>query len=341
VVSSWVPYLGEVLFRLSQGWQNFDQGLQAGLPPMEAGLSHWNNDVLAMAQAVAHQQALVGAADLVKSIAQRTEPRAEVASSTRLFQARNAATWQTGLTTRYRRGGGELARVKALLHDARDGFTADRRADLLRGVPLVDITKRGGTDLIGEYAWRGMDTLSLHVDLLLGSSEVPIGWGAAENRRMPMRPRGLHGGSWRDNPRASRLANALLVPRSGYLGIPEIRDVIRPTQRRDLRVDYSVELRLPQALTQTVDRIPVTDALEGLDGQRHTTAPVAVDGALHAISTASVLFRRPLERGDRRREWPNLFSPYWQARLVPVEGSTRALAAPLKGLVVDPYAVLP
>jgi hypothetical protein len=341
VVSSWVPYLGEVMFKLSQGWQRIDQGLQVGLPPMEGALSQWNNDVLAVAQAVAHQQALVGAADLVKTIAQRTEPRAEVSASTRLFQARNAASWQTGLTTRYRRGGGELARYKALLHDSRDGFTADRRANLLRGVPLVDITKRGGTDLMGEYAWRGMDTLSLHIDLLFGSREVPIGWGAAENRRLPMRTRGIHGGSWRDNPRASRLANAMLVPRSGYLGIPEIRDVIRPTQRRDLRVDYSVELRLPQTLTQTVDRIPVTAALEGLDGQVHDTVPVAVDGALHALSTASVLFRRPVDRSDRRHEWPSLFSPYWQARLVPVAGATRALAAPGKGLAVDPYAVLP
>lgn len=70
-------------------------------------------------------------------------------------------------------------------------------------------------------------------------------------------------------------------------------------------------------------------------------APAYADAALHAIASAEVYFQRPAERADRRVEYPSLFNPYWQARLVPVPALDRQLTATSRGLQVDPFAVLP
>ena len=339
-VTAWVPAVGHALASVSQVWGGVDRVLQSTLPVAEGAISHWNVDVLAAAQGIMHQQALIGAADLVDTVAKATEPRAEVAAATRLFEVRNATGWQSGLTTRYRRGSGELRRFSTLLGSARDGFTADRRAELLPSNPFIDFRKRGGTDLIGEYAWRGMDTRALHVDLPFGSSEVPLGWGAAESRRLAVATRGFHGGSWRDNPRSSRLADRAMRISSSYAGLPEIRDVVQPSRQQDLRLRYSVGLALDKNRVRTADR-ELTSGVLLPDASAMPLQPEFAGNQLYALSTAEIYFRRPVSRADGRLEFPSLFNPYWQVHLVGLDAPVRALAAPDRGLVVDPYAVLP
>jgi hypothetical protein len=205
----------------------------------------------------------------------------------------------------------------------------------------VQLARRGGTDLVGEYSWRAVDTLSVHIDLLLDSQEIPIGWGAAEQRRLPQARRGEHGGSLRRNPRASRLALQSMQPREGYRGVPEIRDVINASRQDDRRLVYSVGLSLPGRVIDTSDRLLVPAGLTLADGTVHSLAPVLAGDALHALASAEVHFQRPVARSDGRVEYPNLFSPYWQARLTSTPRATRMLTAPQRGLSVDPFAVLP
>ena len=326
-VGRWVPPAAATLQALSRGWSVVDNGLQYGLPPAESALSHWNLDVLSTVQVLAQQQAPIAAADLVSEVAKAYDPRIEVASSTRLFQIANANTWENGLSDRYRHASSQSKRFTQLLLDSRDGFSANRPADLLPANPLLDLRKRGGTDLLGEYSWRGLDSLSLHVNYFLGSSELTLGWGGAENRRLPSNLRGDAGGSWRDNPRATRLADRGARLQTGYGGIPEFRDIVRPQTQADLRLTYSVDLLLPRAQM----RLAGTTEVE----------PGVVGEGLHALSSAELFFRRPVGRADGREEYPSLFNPYWQAHLVAVSAATRAKSAPLRGLKVDPYAVLP
>jgi hypothetical protein len=326
-VGRWVPPAAATLQALSRGWSAVDGALQQVLPPAEAALSHWNLDVLSTVQVLAQQQAPIVAADLVSEVAKVYDPRIQVGNSTRLFQVANANTWETGLSTRYRHGSSQRGRFSNLLMDARDGFTANRRADLLPANPLLDLRKRGGTDLLGEYSWRGLDSLSLHVNYFFGSSELALGWGGAENRRLPMTLRGEAGGSWRDNARGTRLADRGARVNSGYGGIPEFRDIVRPQTQQDVRLTYTVDLLLPRTQMRLA---------EGAD-----TEPRYVGDALHALSSAELYFRRPVGRADGRLEYPSLFNPYWQAHLIEVTRSTRVKAAPLRGLKVDPYAVLP
>jgi hypothetical protein len=152
--------------------------------------------------------------------------------------------------------------------------------------------------------------------------------------------RGVHGGSWRDNPRASRLASNALRAQEQYAGVPEIRDIVRPNQQVDLTLRYAVALTLPGEKVATADQV-LTASMELPDGSAAPLDPRYAGAGLHALSTAEIYFRRPVDRSDGRREFPSLFSPYWQVHLVEPESRERALTAPARGVTVDPFAVLP
>jgi hypothetical protein len=341
LVARYIPPLAGPIRTLAQGWRVVDTTLQATLPGIESSLSAWNVAVLANAESVSHQQASIVAADLVSEVARRNEPRAQVTNATRLLEARNGAQWQNQFTDRYRRGGGDLRRFSSLLMDSRDGFTRSRRAGLPVGLPLVDISRRGGTDLIAENTWRGVDTLSAHIDLLLASIELPIGWGAAEQQRVAVSTRGQHGGSLSRNPSASRRAVRALRPLRSYQGLPEIRDVITPSRRDDRVLRYAVALSMPGKSILTADRLLMPQGIQSPDGMQHSVAPDLAQGGVHALGAAEVYFRRPTARADGRREYPSLFSPYWHARLVEVSSQERALTAAPRGVAVDPFSVSP
>lgn len=339
-VGSYIPPLAATLQSLEHGWDAIDQAI-ARVAPFEAVLSRWNVDVLANAQAIAHQQAPVAAAELVAQVAALQEPRAEVYEATRMLQVRNAAQWQHRFTVPLQRGGGDLRRYAQLLMDARDGFSARRNADLApEGSPL-QVSRRGGTDLIGEYAWRGLDTLSAHVDLGVVAQEIPLGWGAAEQRRLPVLQQGIHGNSLRRNPRASRLARRELIPAQSYQGLPEIRDVGQPARQDERRLGYSVALRLPQPQVDTADRLLVPQGLWGVAGEPARFQTGFSASALHSLGSAEIYFRRPQRRADGRREFASLFSPYWQARLSTTPDLDRQLTASQRGLQFDPFGLQP
>ena len=223
---------------------------------------------------------------------------------------------------------------------SRDGFSQRRSRDFLPSGSPLQVSRRGGTDLIGEYSWRGVDTLSVHIDYVLDDQELPVGWGAAEQRRLPVARRGTHGGSLQRNPRASRLATTGMVPRQSYRGVPEIRDVVRPANQDERRLTYSVALRLPAGRVPTSDRLLSPQGLALAQGVESLSPQFSAD-AIHALGSAEIYFQRPDRRIDGRREYASLFSPYWQARLVETPRSDRILTSPDRGLTVDPFAVLP
>ncbi len=339
-IGSFVPPMAATLQSLERGWDAVDRAI-AGIAPLEGVLSRWNVDVLTNAQAIAHQQGTIAAAELVAQVAALQEPRAEVYEATRLLQVRNAAQWQHRFTARMQRGGGDLRRYSQLLMDSRDGFSAWRSADLApEGSPL-QVSRRGGTDLIGAYAWRGIDTLSAHIDLGILAQEIPLGWGAAEQRHLPMTQQGIHGNSSRRNSRASRLARRELAPVQAYRGLPEIRDVVQPARQDERRVTYSVALRMPQTRIDTAERLLVPHGLWGAAAEPERFAANFSSSALHALGSAEVYFRRPEGRADGRREFASLFSPYWQARLATTPDSDRQLTAIQRGLQFDPFGVQP
>ncbi len=340
-ITRYIPPLAGPMRALAQGWGRVDDGVQRTLPTLESALSLWNTRALAIAQSVAHQQALLAAADLVQQVSVANEPRARVSDATRLLQARNGEVWQHRFTARYQRGAGDLRRFTRLLSDSRDGFTRSRRNDLPLSLPVLSLPRRGGTDLLGENSWRAIDTLSLHLDLLFSHVETPLGWGAAEQRRRAVTQRGDHGGSLRRNPRASNLALRSNRPVERYHGVPEIRDVVNPARAGARTLTYSVALELPAGAIATADRLLAPAGLAALDGGTASVAPQFSRNALHALGSAELHFQRPAGRTDNREEFPSLFNPYWQARLIATPAADRSLTAPSRGLGVDPFGFVP
>jgi hypothetical protein len=321
-----VPPVGRAIAALSRGWGVANSTLQAGLPPLESTLSRWNVDVLLHAQSLAQQQAPIGAAELVQEVARASVQGATVSLLTRPLQVRNAAAWQ-GYSSIQRHGERELRGFVELLHQSRDGFSASRGFDMLPSNPLARAPKRGGTDLIGEYAWRGLDSFAMHVDFGLDGFELPIGWGAAELRHHPLRQQGAHGGSRRSNPRTTRLALRTSNVREGYRGVPEVRDLRGERTEDQARLGYLAVLEQPGSLLQTADLLVSSSGIEDVHGAVHTLAPQLPQKRIAALGAAELYFRRPSPRADGRQELPSLFSPYWQARLAPrPPGGLRVLA---------------
>jgi hypothetical protein len=341
VITSWIPAVGQAIKTLERVWSNVDRIVQRSLPGVEAAISVWNVDALAFAEVLAHQQAPITAGEIAADVVRANRPGAELSGAARVLAVRNAVGWQTDLTDIYRRGGNELARFRNVVLQSRDGFSAERNWNPPGDLAAVSVRKRGGTDLIGEYSWRAMDTLAVHIDLGFTNQEIPLAWNPAENRRQAQAARGFHGGSFRVNPRSSRLAQRLLVPKTGYQGLPEIRDIHQPARQRDTRLTYVVEAREAGERIATADRALGEAAAVLVDGERVDARPNWQQDSLFALGAAELFFRRPVERTDRRREYPSLFNPYWQVRLAPVPRLERGLAAMTKGLAVDPYAVLP
>lgn len=338
-VARYVPYLNAPIRALERTWDAIDTTIAGTFPSIEATLSWWNTEALSLAQGIAHVGTLGPATDTVRQVLRAWEPRAEVSAATRLLEARSGAAWLR-FTERYERGGGDLRRFTRLLGDSRDGFTRSRRGTWF-DIGLLSVERRGGTDLIGEYVWRGIDTVSLHIDTFFGDEEVPLGWGAAEQHARPTRSRGNHGGSLSRNPVASRLATRAMQQEDDYRGVPPIRDVSNPDAREVPRLVFSVAAHLPAGEVRTLDRLLMPAGLATLEGSHEPVAPSMAGQGLHALSSAEVYFQRPVDRADGRQEFPNLFNPYWQVRLVPVSASDRQLTASFRGLSVDPFAVLP
>ena len=338
-VGTLVPPVGSALRGVAQGWGEIDRSLQRTLPALESAASRWNVDALSSAQSVSNAQtaALVNA--LAHDVALANAPAPGALELGGEFAAANALRWAQ-YTEGHARQGEQRARLRDVVMDSRDGFTRERGWTL--GLPpLLALRKRGGTDLIGYDAWRGMDTLSLRVSVLFGHHETPLAWNAAENRQRPDYARGEHGGSYRDNPRASSYAEGGLVARSGYAGLPAYRDVRTGRSGAPAPLRFDVEVRQRGGTIDTSDVVldGAATVVPGEDPKR--VEPAYHSGAMYALSAAQVMFRRPVGRADRRPELASLFNPYWQARLAPVTRTQRLLAAAARGGDADPFPVLP
>jgi hypothetical protein len=341
-VTQYVPYLGAATHAAAGVWSAVDAAIQPSMRGAE-GISIAVNTMLANAQPAVHAFGLVAAEEVARASLAAAGPATGPSGAMPALLARNAIEWNR-LTASY--AGPERARLRTLVLDGRDGFTTERNARLAPPIVglLARLEKRGGTELVGFDTWRGMDTLAVHRrrSLLFGSfrEAIPVGWGAAQDAVRPSPLRGYHGGTWQTNPRTSQLAEATLPAQTlyAYPGIPVIRDVTNPSVRDERTVRFVVE-----AADRTHDPVADTRGLGVADlatlQQRTSWAPTPSANAVHALGAAVVRFERPEGRADGRREYANLYNPYWQARLAAPLASERALAAAARG-GSDPYAAL-
>lgn len=244
-------------------------------------------------------------------------------------------------------------RYANVVMEARDGFSAKRNGDLLF------IHKRGGTDLVSYNRWVALD--SLHAKLGSGIFtliDVPLAWGGAAAVRgtsgaafanLADKDRGWN--SPYDNDRGFKQAyagggdnhkagkNARRHPAepsnndailTGYQGLQSYEDIAAnravvpydESGKQDVGPIFSV------LVEQKMSDVRTTSHIDGMGGPPDLKVP---DKAQHdkmtALATAQVYFDRPRtlfpRNADKRRELGNLFSPYWQARLVDTPESVK------------------
>jgi competence protein ComGC len=245
-------------------------------------------------------------------------------------------------------------RYANVVMEARDGFSASRDGNLLF------LHKRGGTDLVSYNRWVAMDTLNAKIKIpFVLNINVPMAWGGAAGVKRSSgaafsnladantgwtspydNDRGRHDpyGGARDNGNAGKEArlhpatpsnnDAILT---GYQGLQSYED----TAANKAVVPYA-ESGTPDAgpmfsvlIEQAMTDVRTTSNVNGLGGPPDLTVPDQTqNNRMTALATAQVYFDRPRKltvfaRADDRRELGNLFSPYWQARLVETPKSVK------------------
>ena len=196
------------------------------------------------------------------------------------------------------------------------------------------LIRRGGTWLTGDYSnWESVDTLSIHTWRRRGrwnptcggiGESIALGWGSADansSGAVSIRedPVGANA-----NPAAFNNARASGDGISLYPGMSAFRELnAQMAQNRK-----SASIRVPVLV-----RLPITKAAEVTAGQGVIAKEAAseIGGAIWSLSVGETYFIRPADTmtNPSLREFANLFSPFWSARLVAPDAADRTVAMAL------------
>jgi hypothetical protein len=327
-VTTWVPFLGQALRVLDRVWSGIERSLSVGLTALEVLTSLADHD-LALAQRLMHLGAAREVPKVARQQVQLIDPRFELTAGGEAALTLWQLQWPR-FASFY--GGAFRWRQQNVLYRSMDGFSAERQFRWPRSSAWgFRIERRGGTELVNFESWQAADTLSLHLrrHLFFGSlrERVPLGWGAAAIGARRVRPvrRESFSSAFRVNPRAARLAERTTLGRSGYGGLPSVFDLSVAQRRQFDPQPVTVRLRLPHASRQRGFALPrmLSNSAATNEGERSEYS----DSDFFAEASASVWFARPEPRSDGQHELPHLFSPYWHARLQPLDSAQRILMA--------------
>jgi hypothetical protein len=198
----------------------------------------------------------------------------------------------------------------------------------------VGIEKYGGTKLSKNYdRWEAQDQLDIFFDFFgfFGDKEyIPIGWGRATAANEKIK-----GDLWRD--RDAALSNSMAYKAtkefSKWKGIPNLYDLKEipksPTASyKDPQLRFVVAVVKQTAKITTSDQLGIADKPINSNLGVIDVKPDLAANQIFALSAAHVFFERPqrdsknwdftaepLMRADVRKEYGNLYNPYWQVRL--------------------------
>lgn len=252
--------------------------------------------------------------------------------------------------------GDDRQRLSGVMMDSRERFTRARvRWDqgmglakcskFFPGVPYFELIKRGGTDLQGLDAWKGMDTFSLHTYIgewksrklrlprwVCQHSEYPIGYGSSlmNKKKEDNDPKSsqLFDGSWESNPSASDDSSTSYMSWDSRKrltarapAVPEYYDI-----SSSARTSGKDELVVTMALSRQVDSLPTASHKSALKtGKLIEQYEDFPNNKMVAVSKAIVYFQRPhdgyLNQG--KIEKASLFNPYWRVKMARLKSADR------------------
>ncbi|WP_296226851.1 pilus assembly protein TadG-related protein [Ralstonia sp. UBA689] len=236
----------------------------------------------------------------------------------------------------------DRANAADVIKRSRDRFSGDneRTGGDLTNIDFffAGISKTsGGTHLVGYDRWEAQDTLDTwHWTIKGRKYDIPVGWGRATASQ-----NGQRGNRWNVPGNANGMAYSSTKAIKGWLGIPEIRDVVDRKATYDPEVDAKAK-KAPQTLEFLIEvaknrtDVPFASSM-GMDKSPTgaTSGPGSPDlneklagDRIGAVSKAQVFFKRPylrkditassFFRSDNAQEYGSIYNPYWQARLVDV-----------------------
>lgn len=241
--------------------------------------------------------------------------------------------------------GAERQELADLLARAQDGFSTRRATDQrLYLMPTVGciptsvdrafskLLRRGGTWFTTDYRdIEAADTLSIHTWRRRSRwnptcanlrESIPLGWGAADATSRQPAIQEDPAGILTNNSAFSR-AKSGLVSIPGYIGLSSSRelssDLVGARQNASIRVPVLVRLPVSKVASVTAAKKLMPDSTGPLGGQ------------IWSLAVAETYFLRPVDTlsDSATREFANLFSPFWAARLVAPEPQDRAVATAL------------
>lgn len=306
---------------------------------------------LSLSQDAINAATLYNTSEIISVVARETDGRFTTNSVYGLTnKGLNAIDW-LAFNSRYTATDREAMKERQeIILASSDDFTRARNWDLFDfWIPSSFITfhklrRQGETTLVAvdtdagmEWEWMAKDTLSFHTKTLgfFGSDtlELPVGWASAfANSRNDSKPLVAQGCNsceryTKNNHDAERLAdrnvNSLagrqtLKPMRGYGGVRSFWVLSdRARNAEDARLTIRVEVTLP---AQKISESNTLINAENLD------APIVVAGnVMSSISAADVFYKHPqhYEAPASRQAKANLYNPYWQAQLSPVNAIER------------------
>ncbi|MHA6909448.1 Tad domain-containing protein [Ralstonia pseudosolanacearum] len=344
-ILQFVPYANVIGRALKQA-ANVINRLAQSLPPFVA-VQQGIVTGLTLAREAAHvatyETAIETAIAVVKSNATTFRGRSDtIPVITPLGMAalvKNEKSWMD-FTKLYAKN--DRANAADVIKRSRDRFSGD---DERRGGPLTNINllftgiekTSGGTHLVGYDRWEAQDTLDTWRWTIKGRKyDIPVGWGRATASK-----NGERGNRWNVPGNANGLAYRSTDQIKGWLGIPEIRDVVDRKATYDPELDAKAK-KAPNSLTFLIEvaknrtDVPFASSM-GMNKAPTgtTTGPGSPDlneklagDRIGAVSKALVYFKRPslkndvtarsFFRDDGAHEYGSIYNPYWQARLTDV-----------------------
>ncbi|QCX50209.1 Tad domain-containing protein [Ralstonia pseudosolanacearum] len=344
-ILQFVPYANVIGRALKQA-ANVINRLAQSLPPFVA-VQQGIVTGLTLAREAAHvatyETAIETAIAVVKSNATTFRGRSDtIPVITPLGMAalvKNEKSWMD-FTKLYAKN--DRANAADVIKRSRDRFSGD---DERRGGPLTNINllftgiekTSGGTHLVGYDRWEAQDTLDTWRWTIKGRKyDIPVGWGRATASK-----NGERGNRWNVPGNANGLAYRSTDQIKGWLGIPEIRDVVDRKATYDPELDAKAK-KAPNSLTFLIEvaknrtDVPFASSM-GMNKAPTgtTTGPGSPDlneklagDRIGAVSKALVYFKRPslkndvtarsFFRDDGAHEYGSTYNPYWQARLTDV-----------------------
>ncbi|MDO4230988.1 MAG: pilus assembly protein TadG-related protein [Lautropia sp.] len=220
------------------------------------------------------------------------------------------------------------------------------------------VERRGQTEMIRDHdtgsfdRWQSYDTLSLHERRGFlrkrWRETLPLAWGGAEiadeaKEELDTLDRRRGGARADGNKRTNGWAYRLVSEEDDfwsqdvYLGIPTVRELDYDSSAlRKNRNFPTMRIGVVGRMSQggatdddggRINRVGTAEQL-GIGAGRLALKDefFARGKGLMALASAEIYFKAP-PRPDSRVEYASLYSPYWQARLVPVDAAWRVIYA--------------